>query len=199
MATTPSDKGPNYDVHLVSALRELVPRLSIHQYRHGAAESKPPDDAMEGAARNLTVTAPADLLRASQRNASYPQQPPHKAVDKSDFYKRFRRFIRWLFLDRLFLESFQRSLAARASPKQKISPRSAVVAKNALTVHSGACALPVPPRRFPGLSKRLATRGTPAPRAASRLYSNAFPEDRLRSDPSVDESAGEPLPKRGRS
>jgi hypothetical protein len=31
MATTPSDKGPSYDVHLVSALRELIPRLSIHR------------------------------------------------------------------------------------------------------------------------------------------------------------------------
>ena len=97
-------------------------------------------------------------LRASHRNASYPQQPPHKAVDKSDFSKRIRGFIRWLFLDQLFLESFQRSLAARASPKQEISLRSAVVAKKSLTVHSGACALPVSPA---GLMVSHVYRGSP--------------------------------------
>src|SRR5258708_2379774 len=58
-----------------------------------------------------------------------------------------------------------------------------------LTVHCTACALPVPPPERPWAVQSAGDSRKPSvPRVTSRLYFNAFPVDRVRSDPSVDES-----------
>jgi hypothetical protein len=51
----------------------------------------------------LDLQEKLDFLVTVQRKTAYPQKPPHKAVDNSEFFKRIKCFEYWLFSAHFFL------------------------------------------------------------------------------------------------